>query len=666
MIRLIIDNQEVLTPNGFSIPYKKRNSITNDIGDFSLNFNITNDLKGINSKLLGFTDRPANFIKTLVKKDIRIDLDFMSFISILSVTSADNENFKCNLYSRKGDFNSQVKDKLMTELSLGIKNLGADSDAAIDYLTANVDKTQDDLDFACFTVHNESFFDGSSFETTYKTSYNNINYWHTPGGGTIPLGFLKRESEPFNIFPYLGFVLRKLYEEHGYAVTKNPFKYETDLKNLTIYNTYNQCKIEETVDFLHSGMIYNLTNANPCVLTTLEPVGHGLTNGWHIRIQNCAGMTQVNNRLFKVNVIDAYTCELDGIDSSAYGGYYTGSGDYVRVRLDRNLNPDIDYDKCMPNISIKSFINAIRDKFGCQFLLNNKNRSVRIVHFKDIYNSKKYIDINNITGKKIIVARNYINGYKLYDTPDGNDTYYAEKVKELLTNYNVKSSVATKNDLPLTGNINNDVRFVVSENSYYLFSYNLIDSGPKWIFYSYDLISKYGDNNDNPFKMNNEASTVVTAKESLQHVYEASAKFLLPCAEQVGQDPELEDFLKNEFSLRLLFYRGMQDFNSPPETYPMGTNSRYDFNGNVITGANIELKFDGDYGLYENFLKEFIYFNENEFEAQTDTHWDERTLFELEDDDKLMLDGITYLYDAIDFNITQDGVEIKSTKLLSI
>lgn len=67
--------------------------------------------------------------------------------------------------------------------------------------------------------------------------------------------------------------------------------------------------------------ITGATQANPCVLTV---PGHGLTTGQIVQVTSVVGMTQLNGMLFTVNVIDANTISLDGVNSTAYTAYASG------------------------------------------------------------------------------------------------------------------------------------------------------------------------------------------------------------------------------------------------------------------------------------------------------------------------------------------------------
>lgn len=63
------------------------------------------------------------------------------------------------------------------------------------------------------------------------------------------------------------------------------------------------------------------TQANPCAITIAS---HGYTTGDDVMILSVGGMTQVNDKIYKITVVDANTFTLDGIDSSAYTAYTTG------------------------------------------------------------------------------------------------------------------------------------------------------------------------------------------------------------------------------------------------------------------------------------------------------------------------------------------------------
>jgi hypothetical protein len=74
-----------------------------------------------------------------------------------------------------------------------------------------------------------------------------------------------------------------------------------------------------------SSGITAVTRANPAVVTDSN---HGLQDGDVIKPSGVVGMTELNDSVFVVNVLDANTFELVGVDSTGYGAYVSG-GTYL-------------------------------------------------------------------------------------------------------------------------------------------------------------------------------------------------------------------------------------------------------------------------------------------------------------------------------------------------
>ena len=70
-----------------------------------------------------------------------------------------------------------------------------------------------------------------------------------------------------------------------------------------------------------TGTITAATQANPCVITV---AAHGRTTGDKVSITGVVGMTQLNNTVPTVTVVDPNTLSLNGVDSTAYTAYASG------------------------------------------------------------------------------------------------------------------------------------------------------------------------------------------------------------------------------------------------------------------------------------------------------------------------------------------------------
>lgn len=70
-----------------------------------------------------------------------------------------------------------------------------------------------------------------------------------------------------------------------------------------------------------SKTITGASKANPCVITI---AGHGYTTGQVVMITSVGGMTQLNDKLYTITVINTDTFSLNGVDSSAYSDFTSG------------------------------------------------------------------------------------------------------------------------------------------------------------------------------------------------------------------------------------------------------------------------------------------------------------------------------------------------------
>lgn len=77
---------------------------------------------------------------------------------------------------------------------------------------------------------------------------------------------------------------------------------------------------------INAKAITGATQANPCVLTVS---GHGLSDGNRVLVEGVTGMTELNNFIYRINVLSANTFELrylngDNVDSSGFTAYSSG------------------------------------------------------------------------------------------------------------------------------------------------------------------------------------------------------------------------------------------------------------------------------------------------------------------------------------------------------
>lgn len=93
------------------------------------------------------------------------------------------------------------------------------------------------------------------------------------------------------------------------------------------FKVYQGSTFSEVLRWESSRKIYRsitgVTQAAPCVLSS---VGHGVPDGWRIKVTNVGGMTQLNSSdTYKIATkISADEIELNDINSVGYSAYTTG------------------------------------------------------------------------------------------------------------------------------------------------------------------------------------------------------------------------------------------------------------------------------------------------------------------------------------------------------
>lgn len=70
-----------------------------------------------------------------------------------------------------------------------------------------------------------------------------------------------------------------------------------------------------------SSPITGITQTNPARVTE---VAHGRSDGDVVKIQNVLGMTEVNNEIFIIDVIDSTHYDLVGVDATGYNAWISG------------------------------------------------------------------------------------------------------------------------------------------------------------------------------------------------------------------------------------------------------------------------------------------------------------------------------------------------------
>lgn len=93
------------------------------------------------------------------------------------------------------------------------------------------------------------------------------------------------------------------------------------------FKLYQGSTFSEILRWESSKKIYKtitgISNAAPCIITS---TGHGIPNGWRVKVTNVLGMTEINNSedYYLGTYVDANTVELNAVNSVGYKTYTSG------------------------------------------------------------------------------------------------------------------------------------------------------------------------------------------------------------------------------------------------------------------------------------------------------------------------------------------------------
>lgn len=315
----------------------------------------------------------------------------------------------------------------------------------------------------------------------------------------------------------------------------------------------------------------------------------------------------------------------------------------------------IDLKNHVPDVKINDFLKQAYSLLGLCAFVNDQSRTVDLILIRDILLSSEAIDISDYAGEIEDIENPEETEYILQMTADGSDDYYkAQLPKTSIDDYTIKDPVATFANLPFEGSETNDARLVVDENAYYSFSRSFLNAINSWKFLTYNHLDKSSNANasDNQLlKHTTNFSTLIP--EVVDEKTYASMK-------TSGESNSFLD-VKTEIKPRILNYHGVIDrgYNNLPYA-SMGTT---DEAGNTISGATLNLKWDGTNGLYEKYWKEYMYWRLNTYkQCQCLIQWPEHLIVNFKAWKKYRIRGVDYLVVKIPIVLAQENRKIYSSK----
>lgn len=345
-------------------------------------------------------------------------------------------------------------------------------------------------------------------------------------------------------FPFLTYVIKTILIQYGFKVTENVFDTDIDLRSLVFYNTRDIFINEITYDYEY-----------------VEIVLIGRPN------------------IFVWMWTGTVTRELDTFD------------------LKDNL----------PEMLISDFIISLQNTFNVVLLFDGDN-NVKIKFKEDIIKQPAISDISeNIINEGELIINEKPDGFKfsweLDNEDDITDFPYFQPIDDVLDKLGEPLALNADVD-SITDPQEYEIRYVIESDWYLIYapdpsveeSYYFT-----WQVFSYVGVQNYFiDNYQEEIK-----SKFSTLFQDLDYSYNPGQNVKLPFSNQPGNNDIREDYAA--FSPRFLLYRGLQK-DSNNDDYPMGgCLDVNDYDGVKIPEANLNMRWDGEYGLYNKYWKGFLY-----------------------------------------------------------
>lgn len=477
-----------------------------------------------NRRIFGFPERIEK------RAAMAVSLDFELYHSgklrlsgTITVSEADTE-YRANLVVSSGDFASKIGEHKLSDVDLG----GERSWAWID------EYTYPESDFGLFPVYNPKFMDETEFVNTWIGNNYRLNSYQDGD-------WFKNTATTMAVspFPFLGYVLKRIFSTYGFSIRMNIFETDPDLASLVIYSTRDIAQVVKTTSQKE--------------ITFYDALGRQITK--------TITVTEISRVLDKFDLADS-----------------------------------------MPEMTIKSFIKSLRNLFNVAFVFDKYNR-VDIISRQDLVLSTNIIDITKkVSGDPKVIAITPPSGYQLKWAHDENDTLFSEKVKDITQHLdNLKDSVADYDELMAIDPDLNEIRYVEEWDLYMQYAVEIDEEDNatyEWKIFSHGFQDYFSGEMEEQF-----SSDLSTLMMGIREVYSGGPATKLPWAEQKSNAvirPE-----KIPFTARLLFYRGMI-YQGDDNLYPMGSSDNISFYGNKIAGANLTMKWEGEYGRYNQLWKNYL------------------------------------------------------------
>jgi hypothetical protein len=484
-------------------------------------------------------------------------------------------------------------------------------------------------------------------------------------------------------FFYTRAIIDKIFKKFNINCSVNAFKSEYDLSQLVVFNmmAINLFELQQNTNI--NSDVATITLEQNAKVTTVSSV-YGLRNGdWVVFgiSGNGGGMNALVYVFTKISDVEpfSFTTELDLTDYPAYTPS-TGNKLYVNIAAVFSRYSDIILGRHLPAISAIEFISRLEKFLGITFDFGINGTDCKIVSLDEIVMSPIADDISNICTSNINIEHSQVDGFNLGYTADGEDRFFTEYVVDIKDGLNVKTPVDTLDEL---GSLNstsahNDLRLVNDANywgAYYLFQKSIYVLKAAYITANNEL-KKYGSSIGEWVRYSFNFYGKKSGKQDINLVTDVGLIMWYDAPDPgegfrstilVGNKQNYYSFPieTQSTALRMFFYRGFHYNRENGELLPLSTCGVIDHKGDKIPNANLELRYDGKYSIYERRYKNWINWLLTCRDVKAQIQWPEAAVINFDFLKKRSINGNVCLIKSIEFELdpVDDSIDWKETEL---
>lgn len=347
----------------------------------------------------------------------------------------------------------------------------------------------------------------------------------------------------------------------------------------------------------------------------------------------------------------------------------------------------VNYPYLLPDVNVIDFIDALEKKFGCRFFIDPAKREINIKSIKDILTETDHPELNGkltltkpfdsygfkissgrVDSPYITINENYINNlFFIYDTE------YESRIDGKIY------ATAASPDYETYPNKN---VFCIASQCF--FQLEWVENGANYDYTATAIHSSYYDLSNNDTLEQKEISCngklvpmiPVTCRQFYNYPDNDYFDITLtvPHFEKWDSLMELLTGEETETPISFAFYRGrIKHVDFPEELFgitdfdlPIGTSDIYDDEGNVITGATLAMRIDGDNGIYETFYKELEQFYLKSGKEVSVTNVKPIDIAGIDMSKVYSVNGVNILFNEIKITLTATGLKFDSATAFTV